>query len=150
MRTITNLKNNGLTAEQVKGNENYFSKADMRLLRTCEDLDARMHDLQVFTNRYKDYYTPRCIARTFIQFKENMDEIMALEDEFRQLKIITPFNRLHVITLDELLKLMNLENGIKTEAKNFYDEFWQKMKNHYEFGHILFEFKQSKKIGQVA
>lgn len=147
---ITNLTIKRLSPEEVKANEEFFSKSDKSLLKKASLTQEDLWNLFIFKNRYMDYYTPHLIAKTFIQFKDNMDELMVLEEEFRQLKIITPFNRLHVQTLDELLKLMDLKNGIKAEAEKFYNDFYKDMKDDYCFGKILFQFKQSKAKKKIA
>ncbi|MBE6034945.1 MAG: hypothetical protein E7222_09655 [Clostridiales bacterium] len=127
-----------------------FTKNDIKLLHNKITTEDDLKEFTCWFNVFKDFYTPRLITRTYMfysqeKYGQTVSRIIEIYNKLVKYHVANPFNRMYDKTLFELQDLIKDEN----DWDMFY-QVWQKMKNDYEFGHILFEFKQSKKIGQVA
>ncbi|WP_027399038.1 hypothetical protein [Anaerovorax odorimutans] len=118
---------------------NLTNESDFKKLQLKIETEEELHKLRDYINIMKGFYAPNLILKTFIKYKDNINKIIMLEYKLRDLNITSLIDRLHISTLNELLKTINSEQDLKL----FY-EIWNENKNKYHMIYIIHLFKERK------
>lgn len=121
-----------------------FTKSDIKLLHNKITTEDDLKNFTCWFDVFKDFYTPRLITSKYVLYNQEkygqaISRMIEIYNKLVKYHVANSFNRMYDRTLFELQDLIKDEN----DWDMFY-LIWQKMKDNYEFGHILFEFKQSR------